>query len=87
MKIVFMGTPDFAKQSLQALYNNKHEIIEVITNPDKPQGRGMKLMPSPVKQYTYITTRKNKGKYRIHRKIKTIKSRCYMCCSIWKIIT
>ncbi len=51
MKIIFMGTPDFAKESLEAIYNAKHEIIGVVTNQDKPQGRGMKLTPSPVKQY------------------------------------
>ncbi len=51
MKIVFMGTPDFAKESLEAIVNANHEILAVVTNPDKPQGRGMKLMPSPVKQY------------------------------------
>lgn len=51
MRIVFMGTPDFAKESLQALVEAKHEIVAVVTNPDKPQGRGMKLTASPVKQY------------------------------------
>ena len=51
MKIIFMGTPDFAEESLQALVNAKHEILAVVTNPDKPQGRGMKLVASPVKQY------------------------------------
>lgn len=51
MKIVFMGTPDFAKTSLQALYEAKHDIIGVVTNPDKPKGRGMKMMASPVKEF------------------------------------
>ena len=51
MKIVFMGTPDFAKESLKAIYEAKHEILAVVTNPDRPSGRGMKLTPSPVKQY------------------------------------
>ncbi len=51
MKIVFMGTPDFAKESLEAVYNAKHEIIGVVTNPDKPKGRGMKMIASPVKQF------------------------------------
>lgn len=51
MKIVFMGTPDFAKESLKALYEAKHEILAVVTNPDRPSGRGMKLNSSPVKQY------------------------------------
>lgn len=51
MKVVFMGTPDFAKESLEAVYNAGYEILTVVTNPDKPQGRGMKLRPSPVKEF------------------------------------
>ncbi|MCI8273828.1 MAG: methionyl-tRNA formyltransferase [Clostridia bacterium] len=51
MKILFMGTPDFAKESLEAIHNSNNEIIGVVTNPDKLQGRGMKLVPSPVKEY------------------------------------
>lgn len=51
MKIIFMGTPDFAESSLRAIYEAGHEILAVVTNPDKPSGRGMKLTASPVKQY------------------------------------
>ena len=51
MKIVFMGTPDFAKESLEAIYSAGHEILAVVTNTDKPKGRGMKLVQSPVKEY------------------------------------
>ena len=51
MKIVFMGTPDFAEESLKAIYEAGHEIIGVVTNPDRPKGRGMKLIPSPVKEF------------------------------------
>ena len=51
MKIVFMGTPDFALESLKSLYEANNEIIGVVTNQDKPKGRGMKLIASPVKQY------------------------------------
>ena len=43
MNIVFMGTPDFARDSLQALVEAGHNILAVVTNPDKPSGRGMKL--------------------------------------------
>ena len=50
MNIVFMGTPDFAKESLKCLVEAKHNILAVVTNPDKPQGRGMKMVASPVKQ-------------------------------------
>ncbi len=51
MKIVFMGTPDFALKSLQALYETKNEIVGVVTNQDKPKGRGMKQKASPVKDF------------------------------------
>jgi len=51
MKIVFMGTPDFAKESLEAVYNAGHEILGVVTNPDRPKGRGMKMVASPVKEF------------------------------------
>ena len=46
-----MGTPDFAKESLEAVYNAGYEILGVVTNPDKPKGRGMKMMASPVKEF------------------------------------
>ena len=51
MKIVFMGTPDFARESLEALYSYGHEILAVVTNPDRPKGRGMKLITSEVKDF------------------------------------
>lgn len=51
MNIVFMGTPDFAKESLKAIYSKGHHIVGVVTNPDRPQGRGMKLLPSEVKKF------------------------------------
>lgn len=51
MNIIFMGTPDFAKESLDAVYQAGHNIIGVVTNVDKKKGRGMKLQPSEVKQY------------------------------------
>lgn len=51
MKIIFMGTPDFAEESLKAIYEAGHEILSVVTNPDRPKGRGMKLIATHVKQY------------------------------------
>ncbi len=51
MNILFMGTPDFAKESLEKLYNEGHNIIGVVTNPDKPKGRGMKILLTPVKEF------------------------------------
>ncbi|MDU8925493.1 methionyl-tRNA formyltransferase [Pasteurellaceae bacterium LIM206] len=50
LKIIFAGTPDFAAQHLQALFDSRHEVIAVYTQPDKPAGRGKKLQASPVKQ-------------------------------------
>ena len=49
MKIIFAGTPSFAAIALEALLKQKHEIVAVLTQPDRPAGRGMHLMPSPVK--------------------------------------
>ncbi len=49
MKILFMGTPDFAAASLEALSRTEHTIVGVVTGEDKPQGRGYKLTPTPVK--------------------------------------
>ena len=51
MRILFMGTPEFAKKNLEALYNSGEEIIGVVTAPDKPKGRGMVLTPSDVKKF------------------------------------
>lgn len=49
MKIVYMGTPEFACPCLQSLIDGRHEVAAVITQPDKPSGRGKKLTPPPVK--------------------------------------
>ena len=51
MKVVFAGTPEFAAVALQALHDAGHEIPLVLTQPDRPAGRGMQLQPSAVKQY------------------------------------
>lgn len=51
LKIVFLGTPDFAVESLDRLYKGGYNIVGVVTMPDKPAGRGHKLLFSPVKQY------------------------------------
>ena len=50
LRIVFMGTPEFAVPSLEILIENKFNVVAVITAPDKPQGRGQKLVGSPVKE-------------------------------------
>ncbi|GGU48259.1 methionyl-tRNA formyltransferase [Pseudomonas laurentiana] len=50
MRIVFAGTPEFAAEHLKALLDSPYDIVAVYTQPDRPAGRGQKLMPSPVKQ-------------------------------------
>ena len=50
MRIVFAGTPDFAAIALKALLEAGHNVVGVYSQPDRPAGRGRKLMPSPVKQ-------------------------------------
>ena len=51
MKIVFMGTPDFARESLSKLYDAGYEILAVVTPPDRPKGRGMKMIACEVKEF------------------------------------
>src|SRR5687768_4866298 len=50
IRVVFMGTPEFAVASLEVLVKNGVNIVGVITAPDKPQGRGQKIIYSPVKE-------------------------------------
>lgn len=49
MRIVFMGSPEFAVPALEALHNSHHEIVAVVSGADKRRGRGNELMPTPVK--------------------------------------
>ncbi len=51
MRIIFLGTPDFSVPTLDKLNNSRHEIIAVVTQPDKEKNRGHEMMPSPVKVY------------------------------------
>lgn len=50
MRLIFAGTPEFSRLALSRLHEVGHEIVAVLTQPDRPAGRGMKLAPSPVKQ-------------------------------------
>lgn len=93
LNIVFMGTPDFAKESLKCLVEANHNILAVVTNPDKPQGRGMKMIGSPVKEYAMeknlriyqpIKVRNNEE---FINQIKELKPDDYLCCSLWKNTT
>ena len=49
MKVVFFGTPEYAVPSLQAIIDSRHEVVAVVSQPDKPKGRSNKLVPTPVK--------------------------------------
>ena len=50
MRVIFMGTPDFAVETLEAILTEGHEVVAVVTQPDRPKGRGKKLAFSPVKE-------------------------------------
>lgn len=51
LKVVFFGTPEFAKNSLEAVHHSRHEVVGVVTVADKQAGRGQKISESPVKKY------------------------------------
>ncbi|RZL54480.1 MAG: methionyl-tRNA formyltransferase, partial [Variovorax sp.] len=51
MRVAFAGTPEFARVALEALHGAGFEIVLILTQPDRPAGRGMKLQASPVKQF------------------------------------
>ena len=55
LRIIFAGTPDFAARHLDALLSSEHQVVGVFTQPDRPAGRGKKLMPSPVKVLATIS--------------------------------
>ena len=50
MKLVFFGTPDFSVPTLNALYESPHDVLGVVTRPDKKSGRGLKMQSSAVKK-------------------------------------
>ena len=50
LRVIFMGTPAFACPTLSALLEAGHQVVAVYTQPDRPKGRGQKLMPPPVKE-------------------------------------
>ncbi|MCG8410071.1 MAG: methionyl-tRNA formyltransferase [Bacteroidales bacterium] len=51
LRIIYLGTPDFAVEPLKLLVENNYNVVGVVTNPDKPAGRGQKILESPVKKY------------------------------------
>jgi methionyl-tRNA formyltransferase len=50
MRIIYMGTPEFAVKPLEVLQRSRHDVLAVVTAPDKPRGRGRKVSPSPIKE-------------------------------------
>ena len=50
LRVLFFGTPEFALPSLEAVRTSTHPLVGVVTVPDRPQGRGRRLLPSPVKE-------------------------------------
>ena len=51
MKIVFMGTPEFALPTIKKIHSSSHLILSVVTQPDRRKGRGQKLIASPIKNF------------------------------------
>ena len=58
-KILFMGTPDFAVPILKSLFNSKHKILEVYTQPPKKKNRGQKFQKSPLQDFSEKKKNKN----------------------------
>lgn len=92
MKIVFMGTPDFAAKSLEKLIESKHEICAVITNPDKPANRGYELQMSPVKKLALdngleiLTPLKIKNNEEIKEKLRSYDADIFVVVAYGKIL-
>ncbi len=92
MKVVFWGTPDFAVESLRELVNSGHEVITVITQPDKPRGRGKKLLPTPVKEFALknnipvLQPEKVKGNKDLYEKLKALSPDIFVVVAYGKIL-
>ncbi|MCQ2749846.1 MAG: methionyl-tRNA formyltransferase [Clostridia bacterium] len=92
MKIVFMGTPDFAAKSLEKLIASKHEIALVVTKEDKPVGRGYEMQETPVKKLALenglevITPSKVKGNEELTQKLKSVCADVFVVVAYGKIL-
>ena len=82
MKIVYMGTPEFSKVCLEGILENNYNVTLVLTNEDKKNGRGLKIVKSPVK---ILAEENNIGVYQPKslRNNKKFKSRYNNCSCIW----
>ena len=92
MRILFMGTSEFAIPALEQLVVHNYDIIGVVTQPDRASGRGKRLSPSPVKEIASANDLKiyQPEKVRdpeICKNTKRIKFRCDRCCSVWTTFT
>ncbi len=92
MKAVFMGTPDFAVESLKALYETGQEVALVVTQPDRPKGRGYKLTPSPVKQFalehgTEVIAPESLKDDAVYEKLKSIGADLFVVTAYGRILT
>ena len=88
MKIIFMGTPDFSVGTLEALIEAGHEVCLVVTQPDKPKGRGKEMQFTPVKAggseawNSGVSAEEDQGTG-VCGRIKKISGRCHGCDCIW----
>ncbi|ACO03724.1 MAG TPA: methionyl-tRNA formyltransferase [Persephonella sp.] len=92
MRVVFWGTPDFAVESLKALIESKHQVVAVVTQPDKPKGRGKKVQPPPVKvlaeKYSIpvFQPEKVKGNKELYQKLKELEPDIFVVVAYGKIL-
>ena len=92
MRVVFWGTPEFAVESLKALLNSKHQVVAVVTQPDKPKGRGKKLAPPPVKVVAQehgipvLQPEKVKSNKELYEELKRLKPDIFVVVAYGKIL-
>ena len=92
MRVVFWGTPEYSLRSLEALINSEHEIVAVISQPDKKRSRGNKLIPSPIKEYALkqnipvFMPQKIKGNIEFIKTIKSLSSDLFIVIAYGKIL-
>ncbi len=92
MNVVFWGTPDFAVESLKELLKSNHKVLAVITQPDKPKGRGKKIQPTPVKKIAIENNipvyqpSKIKGNIELYNKLRELKPDIFVVVAYGKIL-
>ncbi len=92
MRIIFWGTPEYSINTLNILKNSKHEIVAVISQPDKRRSRGKKLIPSPIKKYaldkkiTIFTPEVIKGNVQFTNQLKSLSCDLFIVIAYGKIL-